>query len=202
MKIYNTIFFLTIFAFTGSSYAQPQQTVEGANKFFAQIVADGLVNVWSYVDKVPMKERFVAKERAWFKGHVEVQREIREITVSYEAKVLAIPSQDGCLWRVDVPIPDSLKERSNTEWGHPNSDFRLETISTAEYIPRVKMMIDWGIVTIGRDARQSAIRIRVNNAKYGYGLLTFKADAEMLDRIEYAAKFLQMSCDKTAATGF
>jgi hypothetical protein len=32
--------------------------------------------------------------------------------------------------------------------------------------------------------------------------MAFTGDAELIDRVEYAMKFLKMSCDEGAATGF
>ena len=198
MKIYNTIFSLTILAFTGSSYAQPQQTVEGANKFFAQIVADGHASTWAYVGDVPIKEFFVVRvSKLFVSGWYEAENKTKNIKVPYETKIEGLPFQYGCVWRIGVTVPDRFKR----EYKHVPISGRVETTSYGD-MPVVEMGIDWGRVNIKRNAGKSAIQISVKNPKYAYELLEFKADPEMLDRIEYAAKFLQMSCDKTAATGF
>ena len=61
--------------------------------------------------------------------------------------------------------------------------------------------IAWGKASIVRD--QGGVMATLPDPKFKQVSLIFRTtNAEMQDRLEYAMKFLQMSCDATADTGF
>lgn len=189
---------LVMYGFSQSVLAQPTQTVEGANKFFSQIVEDGHAHTWAYVGDVPIKEFFVVKvSKLFVSGWYEAENRTKNIAVPYETKIEGLTFQDGCVWRVGVTVAERFKRA----YEHVPINGRVETTTYGD-MPVVAIEIDWGLVSVKRDVGKSSIQVRLKNPKYTYELLEFKADAEMLDRIEYAAKFLQMSCDRTASTGF
>lgn len=216
MKVYNAIFplFILAFVFAGSAHAQPQQTVEGANKFFSQIMADNRVVVRALSSAPATQVRF-EKRSKWLSGWVEEKAGTKTVTIPYEAKLKALPFQDACVWRVSIPAPKLQQRYEKHLYENVFNVYDYENV-----IPSVEVEVDWGQskvmrrnyynylsdeydgyplygVPVLRSTKHPSIQI-IGPEDY----LQFSGDAEMLDRIEYAAKFLQMSCDKTAATGF
>ena len=62
--------------------------------------------------------------------------------------------------------------------------------------------IDWRKAKVARTADGTRILVTAPGPQYWTQLSFVAMDADLTDRIEYAAKFLQMSCDPTANTGF
>lgn len=62
--------------------------------------------------------------------------------------------------------------------------------------------IDWRKAKVARTADGARILVTAPGPGYWTQLSFLAMDADLTDRIEYAAKFLQMSCDPTANTGF
>ncbi|RZL28566.1 MAG: hypothetical protein EOP35_25985 [Rubrivivax sp.] len=61
--------------------------------------------------------------------------------------------------------------------------------------------IDWRNVKIARAVNGGQMTASFANGKQTLHF-AFSGESELIDRVEYAMKFLKMSCDDTAATGF
>lgn len=205
---------LVICAFSQPIAAQPAQTVEGANEFFSQIVEDNRVVVRA-LSSAPATKISSEKRSKWLAGWIEEKTGTETVTIPYEAKLKALPFQDACVWRVSISAP-KLKQRYEKHlYENVFSVYDYENV-----IPSVEVDVNWGQSKVMRRNYYNYLSDEYDGYPlYGVpvlrstkhpsiqiigpeGYLQFSGDAEMLDRIEYAAKFLQMSCDKTAATGF
>ena len=62
--------------------------------------------------------------------------------------------------------------------------------------------IEWGKAKVARTTDSALIVVTAPGPNFWTQLVFAPKDADLVDRIEYAAKFLQMSCDKAADTGF
>lgn len=205
---------LVICAFSQPIAAQPAQTVEGANKFFAQIMADNRVAVRA-LSSAPATKISSEKRSKWLSGWVEEKFNTETVTIPYEAKLKTLPFQNACVWSVSIPAPKLQQRYEKHMYENVFYVYDYENV-----IPSVEVEVDWGQSQVMRRNYYNYLSdeydvyplygvpnlrstkhpsIQITGPK---GYLQFSGDAEMLDRIEYAAKFLQMSCDKTAVTGF
>lgn len=216
-----------VLALPSLTWAQPQQTVEGANKFFAQIVEDGHANLVVIVRQLPIIQSVMREKVGFFSSSV-VSNKVNDVKVTAQWPGEKI-SKDACVWHFNGGI-SSDKFYSTFEFKYEYSDSHIDYFKYTGP-EHITTEIDWGKVDVVRDInhwsvargtwenkdpdgkripgatslkteRGASLKIMAKNSKYGE-VLQFRTDNdEMLDRIEYAAKFLQMSCDRTALTGF
>ncbi|MES1264640.1 MAG: hypothetical protein ABUU24_03185 [Variovorax sp.] len=62
--------------------------------------------------------------------------------------------------------------------------------------------IEWSKAKVSRTTNGARILVTAPGPKFWTQLVLVPGDPDLADRVEYAAKFLQMSCDATASTGF
>ena len=212
-----------------SQLTQAQQTVEGANTFLSQIVDDGHAKMQVIVTRLPIQRTYKYSKRGWLSTSVESQGTDEVLTNAFWESIKGSHvRKDGCLWQFTGSIKPTQFSWEN-DWRNSATDYIYEhNYTRAE---KIDLIFDWGKLKVSRATHlwndiQAAkwsdtdeknrripgtkkvlmsvganIRITPNNAKYGE-VLQIRADDAMLDRIEYATKFLQMSCDRTASTGF
>lgn len=180
-----------------------EQTAEGAQKFLQSVAQNGKAVAY-VVEVVPMVLTVTYDDGR--PPRVE-NAEYRFISASAGIR----PGKNACFTRVesiavDVSYPNLVENvagtRAESVWRYRGTGaFRLD------------MDIDWGSAVIKRgawvystsgykyafyQADRAAVTVEYGGKAFEY----LSDDPEMLDRLEYAMKFLQASCDKTADTGF
>jgi hypothetical protein len=197
---------------------QAQQTAEGAQRFLAAVVKKGNAHAW-FIDAQgktnPVRGKAITKST-----HVGVLNDNEEKSERRIEKQLAaftvtdIDTQgpsgklDACLTRIAKwELRDQLTDTRS--WQTMDEGILIDTpilhteVSTYELSPELASphWIDWRNVKLGRSANGGQMTASFK-AKNFIANLAFTGEPELLDRIEYAMKFLKMSCDDTAATGF
>ena len=212
-----------------SQLTQAEQTVENANAFLSQIIADGHAQMDLIVTRLPTQRTYKYSKRGWFSTPVENQG-TDEVMISVMWKKLSERSmgKENCLWGFLGSLKPVQFSWEN-DWRNSATEYIYEHNYTKPEM--LKLNFDWGKVKVARTTHfwdnvelaqwsdtdennkkipgtsklkmsiGANIRISPNQAKYGE-VIQFRADDAMLDRIEYAVKFLQLSCDRTASTGF
>ena len=179
---YESIIAAVVFGVAASSAGvacaqQPQQTTQGAQKFLSQLVGGaGAAKVALGFEDSGMRWRF---------------NSIRYNHYAY-AYVTGVDGVDGCITRI-----------SSLDMG------KFESVDTLSPSPSVALRpphdIDWRRAAVTRTKFNGADSINIDapSSKYKKLTLIFSTpDPEMMDRIEFAARFLKMSCDATTETGF
>jgi hypothetical protein len=157
--------------------AQTKQTIEGAQSFLSQLVGNGRGQL-TFMSGLVFKDG----SKAWV-GEVPETWNVTEIEIGSPSD-----PQDACVTRISEAAPSE-----NMPW-----QFKEKGFSASHNPPHY---IDWRKAQISRHAR--GVQVIVPNSTFRELRLGFIAsEPEMIDRIEYAAKFLQMSCDPTVDTGF
>lgn len=194
------------------------QTAEGAQRFFSALVKKGNAQAW-FVDGQGRTNhvRGKAVRETTHVGIVSDNEEKSERLV--EKQLAAFPvtavdsqgpagQQDACLTRIakwDVREP--LTESRN--WNDVDSGFLVDTAivhkekTSYELPPELAAphWIDWRNVKLVRATNGSAMTASFKEKNF-IAHLAFTGEVELVDRVEYAMKFLKMACDDTAATGF
>jgi hypothetical protein len=197
--------------------AQPTQTVEGAQKFLAKLVEGGVVYVDAYIPKMAYTVSRQKWKKKFLQGMVLIEDTTETQTRSYVVKVLKLDSYDDrrgandpCMTvvrQVDLDPKYLSKADDDTTYSDGSGRYKY-TYTNPVY--RV-IYIDWRKAVVNRDidtwTQGDDIKtFRNANAVAAWdsqSSIQFRSgDKEMLDRIEYAMKFLKMSCDQTADTGF
>jgi hypothetical protein len=189
--------------------AQARQTVEGAQKFLqSQAEGGGIAGIYPFfgVDGVVSCNR-----SGWGDGQCVYGRESG--ILRWNLKSLDTVDESGrensCVTRMAViaDSPDSHL-RNGRGYNYPIHDGYVTTHSLDGYnAPRY---IRWGKVSVTREINNSLdVPKTVVMARYRPSpgakdeVLGFQyQDSSMADRVEYAMKFLQASCDESASTGF
>lgn len=157
--------------------AQSKQTIEGAQKFLSQLAGNGRGQL-TFMSGLVFRDG----SKAW-EGEVPETWNVTEIGVGSPSD-----PQDACVTRIS-----KVAAGENMPW-----QFKEKGFSTSHNAPHY---IDWRKAQISRHV--NGIQVIVPNATFRELRLGFTAnEPEMIDRIDYAAKFLQMSCDPTVDTGF
>ena len=116
---------------------------------------------------------------------------------------------NACATRIaEVKAPDYDESKSDT--ANDNRTFSFKVTTTNElwtYEPLTKFMspaqvIDWSDVKVSRSP-EGYVTVSSKGQAYPTVHLTyFSGDADLTDQIEFAMKFLAMSCDASAASRF
>ncbi len=163
--------------------AQTNQTVEGAQRFLALQVGSSVDVVGAVRITIHRSHNDGTKDSVLFAAHPKVSG----LGVAERSGV-----RDECTSTV-TGLNFSTDELSLLRAGY---------VRYSEEALRQSQFIDWRKASIIRESGSISI---VTPTPMGSGLVSvwFKtSDKDLLDRIEYASKFLQMSCDPTANTGF
>jgi len=123
---------------------------------------------------------------------------------------------DACVTRIEkiyVSPKEKLEDHSVTENTFPEKKLVGYKDSPIRWYHEWKLedplqkfaaphYIEWAKAKVARSADGSRVNVTAPGPTFWTRLVFVPMDADLADRIEYAAKFLQMSCDKTADTGF
>lgn len=205
---------------SGNTIAQSQQTAEGAQAFLSQTVSSGQVNASLVIKEVRMTRENTYLEKRLIQGCVPKITTKREVVFPVQAKVTRVTSAGNqCMTVIPTPL-DFQPHRY--EWDHPD-DCDKYTSRVKTIVPEISPAptIDWSKSTIERGKwrgveyhynsagaylrggySENTVLVSVPDKNHGTIYFNLTASTELTDRIEYAVKFLQMSCDSAADTGF
>lgn len=163
-----------VLLFAGNACAQTQQTAEGAQQFLSTLANEG-------------------KVQAEFRAIVLIMDLLppTEESMAFEGVKLGYPSiaSDACTTTINLSGSEPKRALTMSK-AKPESSVMTQLIS-----------LPWGNSEISRGDR--GVSASVIHPRFKRTFLTFvTSDTETQDRIEYAMKFLKMSCDSTAITGF
>lgn len=201
-----------------ATQAQQAQTAEGAQRFLAALVKKGSAQAW-FVDGQG-RTNHVRGKAARTTTHVGVisdDEEKSEHVVEKQLTAFAVTEvdsqgsdgkPDACVtritkWTMSEPLVESRS------WQTTDEGFLIDTpivhaeTSTYELSPELASphWIDWRNVKLARTLNGAQMTASFKEKNFTANL-AFSGETELVDRIEYAMKFLKLSCDDTAATGF
>lgn len=206
MRAQCVILILSLLSFVENTSAQAKQTADSAQEFLAIVAREEKLPVYARFAEIhytnitkTYKERVFNPE--WkFKG----AHEKPEIVRNKEVAITGLGKVDSCTTK----ITEGKFSESDRSGIYQPANFK-ESLYTFEYsrVPplyeqlKPSVVIPWGKVAITRNAQ--GVAVAIDDPRFRTVFLEFRTvDVEMQDRIEYAMKFLQMSCDPTASTGF
>lgn len=171
----------------GGVHAEVKQTVEGAHSFLRN--APGI------------SIRYVPVGVVSFDGVPAVL----SMKVSEYDNVDQNGKHNPCVTRITkLDYGNNTVYSQGTRWG-PTVDGVIMLKSLNEFPP--PRYINWGKASISRitsslddGLSRRELVLATSGASDGYGLSV--TDPLVADRVEYAMRFLQASCDETASTGF
>jgi hypothetical protein len=207
-----------------AAQAQQAQTAEGAQRFLALQVKNGNAQAW-FVDAQGRTNPVpgVASDSLVYylsilegalsnKSNEKVERttekQFKPFAVTEIDSVGADGKPNACLTRISKwAVGDQLvevKQWSSTVEG-VLQDITVEHTETSTYkLPpelASPQWIDWRNVRLNRVLNGTQM-IASFKGKNFTANLSFTGETELVDRIEYAMRFLKLSCDDAAATGF
>jgi hypothetical protein len=198
---------------------QAGQTAEGAQRFLSTLVKKGNGYTW-FVD-AQGRTNYVRGKATKTTTHVGVLlgndeaksvRLIDKQLTAFSLTQIDIEGADGkpdaCVTRIakwDVREPLS----ENKSWQTTDEGILIDTPilhvenSAYELSPELASphWIDWRNVKLSRGTNGGQMTASFKEKNYT-AHLSFTGETELVDRVEYAMKFLKLSCDDTTATGF
>jgi len=200
------------------AHAQQAQTAEGAQRFLAAVVKKGNVTTW-FVDAQGRTNhvRGKASKTTTYVGLISNDEEKSERVVEKQLPAFAVTEidtlaasgkTDACLtriskWEFGAPLTE------NRTWTTTNEgilvDMPIVHVENSTYEPAPELnsphWIDWRNVKLSRSTNGAQMTASFKEKSF-WTHLAFSGEAELVDRVEYAMKFLKLSCDDTTATGF
>lgn len=199
------------------------QTAEGAQQFLAAIAKDLMTQV-HFVDAAGRYNHVTGKytgdvrttkgglrkrtETVQALPEKEVDKQVSNVRATVLEPIDAVGRPNACATRiteVTAPPYDDVK----TDATDDTRSFSWTLTYTSEswkYEPLTKFMspaevIDWGQAKVGRGP-DGSVTVTAKGQTFPKIHLTYVAgDHDLADRIEYAMKFLVMSCDETVGIG-
>ncbi|MGE8224826.1 MAG: hypothetical protein ACN6RK_03460 [Stenotrophomonas sp.] len=171
----------------GDALAQTKQTVEGAHQF---------------LNSVPNRStRYVPERVATFDGIPAMYN----LWVRKTDNIDQSGNVNPCVTRItEMDYENAGVYAGGVRWTATTDGVAILRPLSEFPLPRY---INWGKVSITRLANSMSdgsgkreLILATSGATDGYGLNV--ADPLMADRVEYAMRFLQASCDEAASTGF
>jgi len=189
--------------FSGQAMAQAQQTTEGAQKFLSLLISEAKADAVARFSEVQVKYSSQTWERKMIRGWIESEKTDQLLKQQLERSVVKISALDSCTTVIDEisNLADDVREYvpANFSEAYYTHDARWTPSFATMMAPPHR--IAWSKASIVRD--QNGVMAVMPDPRFRQLSLVFlTTNAELQDRIEYAMKFLQMSCDTTAATGF
>lgn len=198
--------------------AQQGQTAEGAQRFLAALVKKGNAHAW-FVDgqgrtnyvrgkatATATRVELLGPEQS--KSERVIEKQLAAFTVTEVDSQSADGRTDACRTRITKwEVRDQLTESRN--WQSVDEGILIDTTivhaetSTYELSPELAAphWIDWRNVKIGRSTNGAQMTVSFKEKNYTANL-AFTGETDLIDRVEFAMKFLKLSCDDTTATGF
>lgn len=209
---------LCLVAATAGAHAA--QTAEGAQAFLAAMAKQGFARA-TFVDALGRPNHATGTHTVEIsriklsikeeKSSNAVEKSLGEFTLAGLSYGDAQGAADACTTRIEgVQMPANAFEHSSTSWEEPGfltsvTVLKNESWNYTEGFQKFAgpHFIDWRQAQVVRSNDGSRIDVRAKGQAFPTNILSFvPGDPELADRIEYAAKFLRMSCDEAAATGF
>ncbi|MBD9481073.1 hypothetical protein [Pseudoxanthomonas sp. PXM02] len=200
--------------------AQSAQTAEGAQAFLATMAKRGFSRV-TFLDTLGRPNHVtgthtvdISRIKLSIKEETSsnvVEKSLGEFVVSGLSSGDAQGAVDACTTRIDsFQPPAGVFENSSTTWEEPGFLVSVTVLKSEvwNYTEGFKkfvtpQFIDWRQAQVVRSNEGGRIDVRAKGQAFATNILSFlPGDPELADRIEYATKFLRMSCDETADTGF
>jgi hypothetical protein len=199
--------------------AQQAQTAEGAQKFLAAWVKKGAAQTW-FVD-AQGRTNYVRGTATTTTTRIEllgpeesksvkaVEKQLTPFLVTEIDSERPDGKKDACLTRIAKwEVRDQLLETRS--WNTVDEGILVDTpilnSETSSYEPAPELIafhwIDWRNVKLNRSTNGAQVTASYKEKNFIANLAFMPGEPELADRIEYAMKFLKMSCDDTAATGF
>lgn len=206
----------------GEVSAQAQQTAQGAQDFLSQVINSGNVGASLVIREVKMTGVTTTIEKKFMQGCVPTGTTRQDIPLPVQATVTRIASSGN---QCTTTLPGlTLKDRKYSA-DHSYLCGRYDSASTWQAtVPDISPapVIDWSKANIERGKWVSVplgtggdstpnfhvgtssnhILVSFPDKNHGTVYLSLGAASDLADRVEYAVKFLQMSCDAAAGTGF
>lgn len=204
-----------------TAQAQPAQTADGAQKFLATLVAKGHATAW-FIDAQNRRNHVhnmakvttVEFAAVFFEDPVDWQKPIEKqllpFTVSEIDTLGPSGKPDPCMTRLTkwvVNVNEQMVETQTWRTTKPGflKDQLFEHRLTGTYEPSPELLaphwIDWRNVKLARTPEGTQMTASFKDKDFTANL-AFTGEAELIDRVEYAMKFLKLSCDDSTATGF
>ena len=205
--------------------AQSEQTAEGAQRFLAQMAEKVHTRVhfmdaagrYNYVtgkysgDVKTIKGGAFGKPKETIRALPEsfTEKQLFEVRASVLEAIDTEGRPNACATRItNVSAPPYDDAKSDA--GNDSTAFTFTltyTNQTWKYEPLTKFMspaqvIDWSNAKVNRNADGSITATSKGQAFPWIHLTYVAGDFDLAARIEYAMKFLVMSCDETAGSGF
>lgn len=204
---------------TAPAQSGPAQTAEGAQAFLRTMVERGygrfyLTDAQNRVNYVEA-DKVVKTTRILLRVKEEEQRTPSSRNLPF-FMLNQISSGDGqsndpCTTLVEkfTVRPEDLYVSSVRSWHEPGLVGTFVSVSeTTDYTESWNRFggthaMDWRRAIVERSNDGTQVHITAPNPTFKSATLVFiPGTHDMADRIDYAARFLQMSCDEAAATGF
>jgi hypothetical protein len=219
-----SILIIFLFSFSENAMAQ-QQTAEGAQNFLSQIVEEGQVNTYVYMQKVKAHGQWEQRERN-FSGSCRVTKTFESQDVielaqpvsgiqngsSENSGDVCVTSISGIKWSLDF----ITREKSRCYSYNGGTGLAAKYSVNTNNIP--VPIIDWKAATVEKgigyypnyineiiytSGDPEYISVQSKDPTLGYVRISFHTkDIHLLNRIEYAMEFLKTNCDMKASTGF
>ena len=206
-----------------TAQAQPAtsgQTAEGAQKFLATLVAKGHATTW-FVDAQNRRNhvRTMAKVNTFEYGvfadapsewQKPIEKQLLPFTIHQIDTLGPNGKPDACMTRLAAWRVNANEQRIETQTWRTTKpgvlqDRIYEHRLTGTHEPSPELLgphwIDWRHVDLARAPEGTQMTVSFKG-KVFTAHLAFNGETELIDRVEYAMKFLKMSCDDSAATGF
>lgn len=203
-----------------ASQAQGAQTAEGAQGFLAAMAKRGFVRA-TFVDAFGRANHLTGTHQVKTtrvklsikeeESSNALEKSLGELVVTELASGDPQGAADACTTRIaGFQPPSGLFEIKSGHWNEPGFLTPVTVIQTEtwNYTESFQAFagphsIDWRQAKVVRSNDGSRIDVSAKGQKFPTNILSFvPGDSELADRIEYAAKFLRMSCDEVAETGF
>jgi len=205
---------------SAAAFAQAPQTAEGAQAFLSTMAKRGFARA-TFVDAAGRPNHVVGTHTVNVSRiKLSIKEENSESAVAKSLNEL-IPTElssrdaqgapDACTTRIDAfQPPADLFQSNSTTWEEPGFLVSVTVLKTEQWNYATDFakfaaphFIDWRQAQVVRSNDGGRIDVRAKGQRFATNILSFvPGDPELADRIEYATKFLRMSCDETAETGF
>lgn len=200
--------------------AAPQgQTAEGAQRFLGALVRKGHAYTW-FVDAAG-RTNYARGKSVETVTHIGVimgneerkyEKVIEKQLSSFTVNEIDTQGPDGkpdaCMtriakWQAREPLTESRSWQTTDEGILIDTPILHAETSTYELSPELAAphWIDWRNVKIARTTNGAQMTASFKEKTFT-AHLAFTGETELVDRVEYAMKFLKLSCDDTASTGF
>lgn len=211
---------LAALLFATPASAQGTQTVEGAQTFLAQIINSQRLGASVFLEQVQMDRVTTTVEKKFMQGCIPTATRRDQTRFPMLVVVSGLATGDNeCKSTVTGSTPPR-PYRSDYSYQCVSSGYGTSSETVMPVV--LPLSIDWSRATVARghwaavgldttdtpyprfgtDGGDGRILITAPDARHGRIHLNLISPPDLADRVDYAVRFLQMSCDASASTGF